>query len=261
LEIAMRTTRRIPTSQSRRTRVYALFVLAGCAALPSIAQAEAKRLVLDPPVNKPYHYKLDTEQEANMQGAVFTTSMAAEATLTRVAGPKSDNLFVDVLFTKVEGSMKQGDKLEPLPIELDGKKARAEVTPQGKVVRVEAPEGSTPEEKRIYENLVDAFFIELPAKPVSVDDTWKISLGKPAEGREGEGEFTLEKIEKKKGIDCAHLNGTVHMQSKEPPLKGKGTIESDVATTGGFIVAAKGEVTVETSGPTVVQSFELKLLD
>lgn len=255
----MRTTRR-PSLSPRRA--IALFALTGFATLPAVLQAAPTRLVLDPAANKPYRYKLDTEQEANMQGAVFTTNMVAEATMTRATEGKGDNLLVDIVFSKVEGSMKQGDRLEPLSMSLDGTKARAEVTPQGKVVRVEAPEGVTGQQKQILENLVDAFFVELPPNPVSVNDTWKVSLADPAEGRQGVGDFTLEKIDKKQGVEVAHLNGKVTMESKEPPLKGKGTVESDVATTGGYVVAAKGTVTVEpVEGPTIVQSFELKLLN
>lgn len=211
------------------------------------------------PAGTKLHYRLETEIEATVRGAVFTTTLSADAVLTPVVDAKSENVLVNIVFEKVEGATRMGDEIRPLDVNVDGRSAQAEVTRRGVLVHVEPAADLSTAQKGLLTDLADAFFAQLPAKPVKVGEEWKQDLVTRKASESGSGDFTFEEITEKYGVECARILGEFAMQSSEPALKGKGRVESHIAVAGGYVVAQKGTLDMQGEGPGALQSFELKL--
>jgi hypothetical protein len=225
------------------------------------AAAKPLELILDPPADRALRYRLTHDTETTIQGGVVGSRVAAEAELTRVVGAASDHVVVRIRFTKVTGVMLQGGKTMPLELGLDGREVQAEVTTRGKVVKVEPTStGATPEQRRMLENLAEAFFVLLPAEPVSPGGTWKQSLDEPDKSVSGSGRFTFREIVAERGVESARITGEIAIKTASPALDGAGTVVSHVAVQGGYLVASKGSLRLTGQGPSATESFSIELL-
>lgn len=218
-------------------------------------------LVLDAPAGKTFHYKLDNQTEVNFQGRTMSTNSSGTLSVKRGADAASKNLVFSIVIDKLEVSRRQGDDLQTQDLGLDGAKLQAEVTSRGRVVKVEQVTVLGAQQMQIAENLVDVLFVDLPEKPVKTGDTYTVDLSKRDGSSTGSGEFTVDEIAKKGGRQAAMISGPVTVEVKEQGLTGKGTFEAAIAVDGGYALSTKGSMDLKSDGPSVQQSFELKLVD
>lgn len=235
----------------------ALVLLAGVG--PARAGGATYDLVLDVPAGKLLHYRLDSQSDGNFQGSAFTQMVVADVEMSRVDDPKAANPVFLLHFLKVEASARQGGELQPQEFGLDGMKAQVEVTKRGRVVKVDAPPEASDVQRHLLANFADALYVELPETPVKVGDSWKLDLSKGGGATSGKGDFTLESVDTKQGVQVAKISGDVEVANQSPALAGKGHMQSEIAIAGGYALLAKGSVDLKGDGPSIVQSFELKL--
>jgi hypothetical protein len=228
--------------------------------LPALAEKPVD-LVLAVPAGKTFHYKLDNQTEMNSQGSTMTAISSGSISMTRAADAPNKDLMFDIVVDKLEMSRKMGDQLSTQDLGLDGAKLKAEVTPRGKVVKVEGVTTLNEQQLKIAENLTDVLFVDLPEKPAKVGDSWTADLSKRDGSSTGSGEFTLDEFKKEGGRQVAKLSGPITVESKAQGLTGKGTFEASVAVDGGFTVRAKGSMDLKSAGPSIQQSFEIKLVE
>lgn len=244
--------------------VLAVLAVAAAVVAATSGPAAAEKpvdLVLNPPAGKTFHYQLDNQTELNYQGNTMSTLSSGSVSMTRAADAANKNLVFSITVDKLEMSRRQGSELQAQDLGLNGAKLQAEVTPRGKVAKVEGVTVLNEQQLKIAENLVDVLFVDVPEQPVKTGDTWKSDLSKRDGSSTGSGEFTLDEIAKKSGHQAAMISGPVAFEAKEPALTGKGTFEAAIAVDGGYTISAKGSMDLKSDGPSVQQSFELKLVE
>jgi hypothetical protein len=241
----------------------ALVLATGLLALTNAPAGAEKplELVLNPAAGKALHYSLDNQTEVNYQGRTMSTTSSGTLTLTRGADAANKNLVFDIVIEKIEMSRRQGNDLQSQDLGLDGAKLKAEVTSRGKVVKVEPVTTLSQQQATMAENLVDVLFVDLPDKPVKSGDTWTVDLSERDGSATGSGEFTLDEVGKKDGRPTAMISGPVRIEVAEQKITGKGSFEATVAVQGGYAITAKGSIDLKGDGPSVQQSFELKLAE
>jgi hypothetical protein len=253
----------VPPSRTARRALTAIAVAAALvagASLPALAEKPVD-LVLSVPAGKTFHYKLDNQTEINNEGSTMSATSSGSISMTRGADAPSKNLVFDITIAKLEMSRRMGDKLETQDLGLDGAKLQAEVTPRGKVVKVDPVTTLDQQQLKIAGNLVDVLFVDLPEKPVKTGDTFTADLGKADGSSVGKGDFTIDEIAKKGGRQVAKMSGPVAVESKVQSFTGKGTFEAAIAVDGGYTISAKGKIDLKSNGPSVQQVFELKLVE
>jgi hypothetical protein len=247
-EVAMRSTHVIRTG---------LVVLALAGLWGRAAAADSYDLLLNVPPDETLAYRLDSRSEGTYQGSKFLNTVQADVEVRRAAGARSDNLVFTIAFLRVEAFAHNGAERVPQKLGLDGRTVQVEVTMRGRVVKVEPPGDVNDMQKQLLENFANAIFLELPAKPVKVGDTWKIQLANS--GGSGIGNYKLTGTATKNSTKIAKLDGQLKVEGTAPPLHGTGHAESEVAIHGGYVVAAKGSVQLQGDGPSIVQTYELAL--
>jgi hypothetical protein len=255
---------RLPRVRDRQAARRAAWVAA--AALLALASGPASaekpvELALKVEAGKTFRYKLDNQTIVNYQGTEMTSMSSGSLTMTRGADAVNKNLTFDIVVEKLEVSRRQGSQLQAQELGMDGAKLKAEVTSFGKVVNVEGVTTLSQQQLQIASNLVDVMFVDLPEKPVKTGETWKADLRKRDGSSTGSGEFTLDEIAKKNGLQVAKISGPVTVEAPAQSLTGKGTFEAAVAVDGGYTITAKGSMDLKGDGPTVEQTFELKLVE
>jgi len=237
----------------------ALAVLAGVSR-PAFA-GKPVDLVLAVPAGTTLHYKIAQDTEATYQGLPVGGMLRAELDLRLVESEsEGENIRVQVAYLRVEASRKMGDEVQAQELGLDGMKGQAEFTKRGKLVKFDAPLEATKEQQRVLSKLADAVFVELPPQPVEADDTWTLDHSDPAETVTGSGDYVLESVGTKDGIQVAKISGETTVKSETPALTGKGRTQAEIAVDGGYPLLVKGSTDLTPAeGPTVSQSFEIRL--
>jgi len=237
-------------------RAAALAGLALAFAMRAEAAPKSYDLLLNVAPDRVLKYRLDSQSDGTYQGSTFKNTVMAEVEIQHLTDVKSDNLVFLVHFLQVQAASQQGDHRSPQSLELDGVKTQVEVTTRGRVLKVTPQADVTPMQQRLLENFANAFFLELPDKPVKVGDTWTIELNKTGGGT-GTGAFRLDAVDAKS--ETAQLTGNLHVTSESPALEGKGQVACSVAVQGGYTLSSKGKIDLSGDGPSIVQSYELKL--
>jgi len=244
-----------------RTPIARLFglVLLVLSFAPAVA-GKSIDLVLDVPVGRGFRYRIAQDAEGTFNGIPFSTMLSAELEVTRVAS-EGENLHFQVVFAKTEASRRLGSDTEPQDLGLDGMKADVEVTAHGRLVKLDPPTGATADQRSLLTRLADAVFVELPSESVGPDDTWQLDLSKREEGLTATGDYVLDSVDTKNGVQVAKISGQMKMHAAQPEANGKGHAQAEVAVVGGYLLSSKGSVDVEPKeGPTVTQSYEIHLL-
>jgi hypothetical protein len=251
--------RLLPQSLAVRV-VLAAVAFVAAANLPALAEKPVD-LLLAVPMGKTFHYKLDNQTEVNNQGTAMTAISSGSMSMSRATDAPNKNLVFDIIVDKLEMSRRMGDQLSTQDLGLDGAKVKAEVTPRGKVVKVEGVTTLNEQQMRIAENLADVLFVDLPEKPVKTGDSWTADLSKRDGSSTGSGQFTLDEFKKEAGRQVAKLSGSVTVDAKAQGMTGKGTFGASVAVDGGYTLRAKGSLDLTGGGPSINQSFEVKLVE
>jgi hypothetical protein len=241
----------------RASIAVALGLLAGVSG-PALA-GKPVDLVLALPAGTTLHYKLAQDTEGTYNGLPVGGMVRADLDVSRVDS-EGENIRVQVVFLRVEASRKMGDEVQAQELGLDGMKGQAEITKHGKLVKFDAPLEATKEQQLLLTKLADAVFVELPPKPVETDDTWTIDLSDKAQTITGSGEYVLESVDTKDGVQVAKISGETKVQSETPAVTGKGRTQAEIAVPGGYPLLVKGSIDLTPAeGPTMTQSYEIRL--
>jgi hypothetical protein len=228
--------------------ILALLLLLGALGAPAPARAKKMTLRLAIPAGEILQYRMDLEQEVNIQGMVITVTEGGSVEIAALESP-SDTLRFNVRFDDFEGSLKRGDDLTERTPELNGVSLRCDVLPHGEVVRVQPLKAVRPSVLQQLKQLVDNFFPYLAREPVEPGDTWTEVRREPnpedpsgPPGIDGSSEHTLDEWTKKDGIEVAKIltrgKAKINLSTEAGPIAGesKGESEALVALEDGRIV-------------------------
>ncbi len=265
-----------------------VFFLALIAPFPVLCDEQKVTLVLDLPEGRTFTYRTSLQDEINWGGVDVVMTQSAEVEVSLDSKTDEGDIRILFNFLKLKASRIIDADLQSVnpPIDLNGKKVFAVVSPAGDMKKVEAG-GYIPGLKKEsdLEQYIEQWFIMLPGEPVGKGSTWMkevLEKGKE-EGDEpeleGTVEYTLKKFEKKNDIDVAAIEAKVNLKvarmTRGGPMRGvvEGKGKFKVAIDGGYLVECKisvdvkGKVTSEDpltggekeSNMAVTQNIEIKL--
>ena len=175
-------------------------------------------------------YRMQTQQELNLQGMTISVTEAGNVQLVAQES-RQDSLQFAVRFSGFEGSVKRGDELMERKPQYEGITLRAAVSRRGEVLDV-VPQTALPSEARDgLKSLLENFFAYVVEKPVEPGDTWTQTQQIPNKEDASAGpqvdtttEYTLDEVTKKDGKKVAKIlgkgRGKVNLQSSMGAVTG-----------------------------------------
>jgi hypothetical protein len=208
------------------------------------------------PQGKVLKYKASNQTEVNYSGVDMAMSMSVHVEASCDSMTEDGSSVMDYAFSDFKSSLVRGDEIMDweFPVKLDGKTVILTLNRKSEIVdtkpRSHIPGIKSNEELR---ELLEDFFVELPDSEVTTGTSWSedvVEAGKEGEPPKLKGrvDYTLKKIEKKKGIEAALVEwkieavtyGTTASGRVEGKLKGKG--KAHVALEGGYVIDLKLEI-------------------
>jgi hypothetical protein len=230
------------------------FVAAAVAPIALAGDNKEATLSFAMPENTTLTYKATLTNERNFMGMDIMYTQSADVDVSLGERLESGSSKVVFIFKKLKASQMVDGELEATDpqIDLDGKTVRADVAPTGEVSNVEA--GSyIPGMQSIkqLEQIISYWFVYLPDTLVAVGDTWTQEHIEPGKKEgdpplfEGAVEFKLKKIEEKKGMLVAEIEGKGRGAIKQSTGFGmldatvKIELKAKVAVDGGYTIESK----------------------
>lgn len=239
----------------------AVVVLFVCLDPGLAAEEETVHLSFALPEGKAFSYKASMQEEMASSGMeiTFSHSMMVDVSLNSMT---DDGHFkVALSFSDENASRFRDGEIEDydLDIKLEGKTVYAFVNSKGQVTKAEAasyiPGLSSEDELR---EMIEDWFLRLPDADIVVGTQWRTEIMKMGISQEGEApeidgytDFKLKKIEEKKGLLIAEIEGKTRININKAMFsgtlvaKGKGEIKAKIALEGGYIIECKRKMDVK----------------
>lgn len=225
------------------------------------ADEETVHLSFALPEGKVLMYESSMMEEMVSSGMEITVSHSIMVEMSLSEMMEDGNFKVALSFSDEDASLFRDGELEDYEpdIKLENKTVYAFVNSKNEVTKTEAasyiPGLSSEDELR---EMIEDWFVRLPDADIVVGTQWRTEILKMGISQEGEEpevkgytDFKLKKIEEKKGILIAEIEGKTRININKAMYrgtlvaKGKGEIKAKIALEGGYIIECKRKMDVK----------------